>query len=122
MLLPNWLPGFWLKVISQPWEGDITMVLPSMVWQVKKAISNPSKQELYQSLKQVLVNAHMRSVDCAAMPHYLSPPELRNRTCISAFCRGRWHELKLVAAVIAHLLHVGSKRHLTAIIGLRDAG
>ena len=55
MLLPNWLPGFWLKVISQPWEGDITMVLPSMVWQVKKAISNPSKQELYQSLKQVLI-------------------------------------------------------------------
>ena len=55
MLLPNWLPGFWLKVISQPWEGDITMVLPSMVWQIKKAISNPSKQELYQSLKQVLI-------------------------------------------------------------------
>lgn len=53
MLLPNWLPGFWLKVISQPWEGDVTMVLPSMVWQVKKAISNPSKEELYQSLKQV---------------------------------------------------------------------
>ena len=53
MLLPNWLPGFWLKVISQPWEGDVTMVLPSMVWQIKKAISNPSKEELYLSLKQV---------------------------------------------------------------------
>jgi hypothetical protein len=72
------LPGFWLKVISQPWEGDITMVLPSMVWQIKKAISNPSKQELYQSLKQVLFDAHMRSVDCAATPLCLSPPAMRN--------------------------------------------
>lgn len=62
MLLPNWLPGFWLKVISQPWEGDITMVLPSMVWQIKKAISNPSKQELYQSLKQVPFQAQMRKM------------------------------------------------------------
>jgi len=53
MLLPEWLPGgYWLKVLSQPWEGDVTMVLPSMVWQIRKAISNPSKEELYESLKQ----------------------------------------------------------------------
>lgn len=58
MLLPNWLPGFWLKVISQPWEGDVTMVLPSMVWQIRKAISNPSKEELYLSLKQVCQKVH----------------------------------------------------------------
>jgi hypothetical protein len=70
MLLPNWLPGFWLKVISQPWEGDVTMVLPSMVWQVKKAISNPNKQELYQSLKQVpwrMPYQACKCVDCAAL-------------------------------------------------------
>jgi hypothetical protein len=54
MLLPSWLPGgYWLKVLSQPWEGDVTMVLPSMVWQIKKAISNPTKEELHESLKQV---------------------------------------------------------------------
>jgi len=58
MLLPNWLPGFWLKVVSQPWEGDVTMVLPSMVWQIRKAISNPSKEELYLSLKQVCQKVH----------------------------------------------------------------
>lgn len=53
MLLPSWLPGgYWLKVLSQPWEGDVTMVLPSMVWQIKKAISNPTKEELHESLKQ----------------------------------------------------------------------
>ena len=28
-ILPDWLPTYWLKVISQPWEGDVTMVLPS---------------------------------------------------------------------------------------------
>ena len=55
MMLPAWLPVFWLKVISQPWEGDVTMVLPSMVWQIKKAISNPSQEEMYQSCQQVCI-------------------------------------------------------------------
>lgn len=58
MLLPEWMPGgYWLKVLSQPWEGDVTMVLPSMVWQIRKAISNPTKEELYLSLKQARATA-----------------------------------------------------------------
>ena len=53
MLLPDWLPTYWLKVVSQPWEGDVTMVLPSMVWQIKKAISNPTQEELREAVKLV---------------------------------------------------------------------
>ncbi|KAL3151785.1 hypothetical protein ABBQ38_012757 [Trebouxia sp. C0009 RCD-2024] len=43
------LPGpisKWLKVLSQPWEGDVTMVLPSTYSQIKKAVTNPSKRDL----------------------------------------------------------------------------
>ena len=40
-------PSFkWLKVLSQPWEGDVTMVLPSSFMQIAKAITNPSLDDL----------------------------------------------------------------------------
>ena len=40
-------PSFrWLKVFSQPWEGDVTMVLPSTYMQIKKSITNPSYDDL----------------------------------------------------------------------------
>ncbi|DBA89645.1 TPA: hypothetical protein ACH3X2_004537 [Trebouxia sp. C0005] len=45
-VLPYWIPSKWLKVLSQPWEGDVTMVLPSTYSQIKKAVTNPSKKDL----------------------------------------------------------------------------
>ena len=51
------LPGpisKWLKVLSQPWEGDVTMVLPSTYSQIKKAVTNPSKRDLQIACLQVL--------------------------------------------------------------------
>ena len=57
MVLPDFLPKYWLKVVSQPWEGDVTMVLPSMVWQIKKAISNPTPAELHDAVKLVRVSS-----------------------------------------------------------------
>lgn len=39
-------PGLrWLKVLSQPWEGDVTMVLPPSLTRLIKSITNPSKGE-----------------------------------------------------------------------------
>jgi hypothetical protein len=52
-VLPDWLPTYWLKVISQPWEGDVTMVLPSTYWQIRKAITNPSKDDLQAAVREV---------------------------------------------------------------------
>lgn len=46
----------WLKVLSQPWEGDVTMVLPSTYSQIKKAVTNPSKRDL--------------QIACLQVPHY----------------------------------------------------
>lgn len=53
------LPGpisKWLKVLSQPWEGDVTMVLPSTYSQIKKAVTNPSKRDLQIACLQVLLS------------------------------------------------------------------
>lgn len=52
-MLPDWIPGKWLKVLSQPWEGDVTMVLPSTYSQIKKAVTNPSKKDLQIACLQV---------------------------------------------------------------------
>lgn len=43
----------WLKVFSQTWEGDVTMVLPSSFMQLKKSVTNPSNQDLLDACKQV---------------------------------------------------------------------
>ena len=43
----------WLKVFSQTWEGDVTMVLPSSYMQLKKSITNPSNKDLLDACKQV---------------------------------------------------------------------
>lgn len=54
--LQQLLPGpisKWLKVLSQPWEGDVTMVLPSTYSQIKKAVTNPSKRDLQIACLQV---------------------------------------------------------------------
>lgn len=52
-LIPDWLPSKWLKVFSQQWEGDVTMVLPSTYTTLKKAITNPSKADLMHAVRQV---------------------------------------------------------------------
>ena len=52
-MLPDWIPSKWLKVLSQPWEGDVTMVLPSTYSQIKKAVTNPSKKDLQIACLQV---------------------------------------------------------------------
>ena len=47
----------WLKVFSQTWEGDVTMVLPSSFMQLKKSVTNPSNQDLLDACKQVRLQA-----------------------------------------------------------------
>lgn len=41
-----------LKVFSQPWEGDVTMVLPSTYMQIKKSITNPTAEDLRTACRQ----------------------------------------------------------------------
>lgn len=47
-------PGMkWLKCFSQPWEGDVTIVLPSSYMQIQKSITNPSADDLLEASLQV---------------------------------------------------------------------
>ncbi|KAK9821995.1 hypothetical protein WJX81_006133 [Elliptochloris bilobata] len=41
-----------LKVFCQPWEGDVTMVLPSTYMQIKKSITNPTADDLRTACRQ----------------------------------------------------------------------
>ena len=43
-MLPDWLPSKWLRVFSQQWEGDVTIVLPHTFLQLYKAVVNPSNK------------------------------------------------------------------------------
>lgn len=50
-LLPEWVPTKWLKLFTQTWEGDVTMVLPlSDYWTLLKAIVNPTKDEMLSAV------------------------------------------------------------------------
>ena len=50
-LLPDWLPSRWLSLFTQPWEGDVTMTLPMHMWDLNKALINPTHEELERLIK-----------------------------------------------------------------------
>ena len=52
-LMAIWPSLHFLKVFSQPWEGDVTMVLPSSYMQIKKSITNPTSEDLVEACQQV---------------------------------------------------------------------
>jgi len=49
-LLPDWFPSKLLTLVSQTWEGDITVTLPYEYCQVGKAIINPTREGLYEAV------------------------------------------------------------------------
>lgn len=50
-VLPDWFPTKWLSLFTQPWEGDITLVLPSHLWKVNKTMTNPTNKDLIEATK-----------------------------------------------------------------------
>ena len=66
-LLPEWVPTNWLRLFSQTWEGDVTMVLPaSNYWTVLKAMVNPSKEEMLSAvhLGEVSTWEKLAAIEC----------------------------------------------------------
>jgi TAG lipase/steryl ester hydrolase/phospholipase A2/LPA acyltransferase len=50
-ILPDWFPTKWLTLFTQPWEGDITMVLPSHLWNLGKTMVNPTTHDILAATK-----------------------------------------------------------------------
>ena len=50
-LLPEWIPTKWLSLFTQPWEGDVTVVLPSNLWNLGKTMTNPTTEDLLHAAK-----------------------------------------------------------------------
>lgn len=63
-----------LKVFSQPWEGDVTMVLPSTYMQIKKSITNPTADELRTACRQVRQSWRRRGLLCTFTCFCSLPP------------------------------------------------
>eukprot|EP00879_Flechtneria_rotunda_P003920 GHRR01004160.1.p1 GENE.GHRR01004160.1~~GHRR01004160.1.p1 ORF type:complete len:615 (+),score=190.72 GHRR01004160.1:341-2185(+) len=51
-ILPDWVPTKWLTLFTQPWEGDITLVLPSHLWKIGKTMINPTTADIMQATRQ----------------------------------------------------------------------
>ena len=52
-MLPGWAPTRTLRALSQPWEGDVTMVLPDSLAQMRGALLTPSRAELAAAARMV---------------------------------------------------------------------
>jgi TAG lipase/steryl ester hydrolase/phospholipase A2/LPA acyltransferase len=51
-LLPAWAPRRWLRSISQPWEGDVTIVPPAALAQLRAALAPPAHAALVAAVRQ----------------------------------------------------------------------
>ncbi|GAX78039.1 hypothetical protein CEUSTIGMA_g5481.t1 [Chlamydomonas eustigma] len=65
-LLPDWIPSRWLSLFTQPWEGDVTMTLPIDLWDLNKAITNPTAIELQRLIKvgEVAAWEKLSAIEC----------------------------------------------------------
>jgi hypothetical protein len=61
-IMPDWFPTKWVSLFTQPWEGDITLVLPSHLWNVGKSIVNPTTSDILNATRQVRVGVRARAV------------------------------------------------------------
>lgn len=50
-MLPEWKVSRYLTLWTQPWEGDITFTLPSMLWNLRKTVMNPSPDDLVHAVE-----------------------------------------------------------------------
>jgi hypothetical protein len=60
--MPDWFPTKWASLFTQPWEGDITLVLPAHLWNLGKSIANPTTNEILSATRQVCVLVCVRAL------------------------------------------------------------
>jgi TAG lipase / steryl ester hydrolase / phospholipase A2 / LPA acyltransferase len=65
-VLPKWVPQQLLKMYSQVWEGDVTVVLPLTFFNPYRIITNPSLQDILSLVKmgEKKMWEHLWAVEC----------------------------------------------------------
>jgi hypothetical protein len=66
LYLPTWVPTKWMRLFTQPWEGDVTIVLPWRLYakSISKVIHNPDQFELVNADREGILAAwaHMSAI------------------------------------------------------------
>ena len=65
-VLPTWVPRSWLEHLSQPWEGDITIVPSDPLLHMKSVVSTPTPKDIVAIFKMGEVSTwrKMSAVQC----------------------------------------------------------
>jgi hypothetical protein len=73
LYLPKWVPTKWMRLFTQPWEGDVTILLPWRLYakSIAKVIHNPEQFELVNADREGILAAwaHMSAIQ--VLPHNL---------------------------------------------------
>lgn len=66
LYLPTWVPTKWMRLFTQPWEGDVTIILPWRLYSksISKVIHNPEQFELVNADREGILAAwaHMSAI------------------------------------------------------------
>mmetsp|Transcript_7727 Transcript_7727/g.15526 ORF Transcript_7727/g.15526 Transcript_7727/m.15526 type:complete len:692 (+) Transcript_7727:28-2103(+) len=65
-LLPTWIPRSWLQHLSEPWEGDVTIVPSDPLLHMKSVVSTPTPEDIIAIFKMGEVSTwrKMSAVQC----------------------------------------------------------
>lgn len=108
-LIPSRSLRYVCKLFNQPWEGDITMLLPPGYNELRRAICNPSRADLELATQQV--RSARFSTRCFSSPEPLGGTGMR-RVLTWSWPRGRCSRCALTG-----VLH-SSKRGVPGTLGV----
>lgn len=119
-MLPDWVPSKWLTLFTQPWEGDITMILPSSLWHVGKAITNPTTEELMRAVKvgEVATWERISAIECNCSIEATLDKCLAK---ITNSLRGRQTIAKGLGSKVPSWMHIpGIPQHMRSVLSWGD--
>lgn len=113
-MLPDYLTG-WTKLFTQSWEGDITVTLPHRLWNIGKAVTNPTPLDLVTATRggEVATWEKLSAIECnctieATLDACMAMLQSRSRDRPFHKLRNRWGSpLWEIHAWLLHLVSTG---------------
>lgn len=79
LYLPTWVPTKWMRLFTQPWEGDVTILLPWRLYSksISKVIHNPEQNELVNADREGILAAwaHLSAIQVRPGQLFLLSPQ-----------------------------------------------